>query len=306
MSSPLYDRIGTTYTSSRRADPRIERAIHDALGDAQSVLNVGAGAGGYEPTDREVVAVEPSPVMIAQRPAGAARVVRAAAERLPFDDGSFDAAMAVLSDHHWEDRRRGLEELRRVARRRVVLFNIDPARANALGSATEVKPVIEGLTRTFEKVYRDRALAFSIDAPDGLKFRGEAQDLTDLIGNLPVAACLPERFAEVARVTTEVLHTVARDGITEAECRIAKGSLRGGLVLGLEDSGSRMNRIGRSELNYAEHRSIDRTLQELDEVTVDEVNAAAHRLLGKPYGVAVLGPHQSKKSLPQQLRAIAR
>jgi predicted Zn-dependent peptidase len=102
-----------------------------------------------------------------------------------------------------------------------------------------------------------------------------------------------------------VLETVASDGITEAECRIAKGSLRGGLVLGLEDSSSRMNRIGRSELNYAEHRSIDQTLQELDEVTVDEVNAAAHRLLGNPYGVAVLGPHQSKRSLPQQLRAIA-
>jgi SAM-dependent methyltransferase len=152
MSSPLYDRIGTTYTSTRRPDPRIERAIHDALGDAQSVLNVGAGAGGYEPTDREVVAVEPSPVMIAQRPAGAARVVRAAAERLPFDDGSFDAAMAVLSDHHWEDRRRGLEELRRVARRRVVLFNIDPARANALWMTTEYLPAFLDL---IEPRYRE-------------------------------------------------------------------------------------------------------------------------------------------------------
>jgi predicted Zn-dependent peptidase len=99
---------------------------------------------------------------------------------------------------------------------------------------------------------------------------------------------------------------VGRDGITETECRIAKGSLRGGLVLGLEDSNSRMNRIGRGELNYAEHRSIDRTLQELDEVTLDEVNAIARQLLTKPYGAAVLGPHQSKKSLPQQLRAITR
>ena len=140
MSGPLYDRIGTTYTSTRRPDPRIERAIHDALGDAQSVINVGAGAGGYEPTDREVVAVEPSPVMIAQRPAGAARVIRAEAESLPFPDGSFDAAMSVLSDHHWKDRRRGLQELRRVARRRVVLFNIDPARADALWMTTEYLP----------------------------------------------------------------------------------------------------------------------------------------------------------------------
>ena len=140
MSGPLYDRIGTTYTSTRRPDPRIERAIHDALGDAQSVINVGAGAGGYEPADREVVAVEPSPVMIAQRPPGAAPVIRADAERLPFEDGSFDAAMAVLSDHHWKDRRRGLQELARVARRRVVLFNADPGQAAKLWMTTEYLP----------------------------------------------------------------------------------------------------------------------------------------------------------------------
>jgi SAM-dependent methyltransferase len=147
MSGPLYDRIGTTYTSTRRPDPRIEQQIHDALGDAQSVINVGAGAGGYEPADREVLAVEPSPVMIAQRPAGAAPVVRAGAERLPFDDGSFDAAMAVLSDHHWKDRRRGLQELRRVSRRRVVLFNIDPARANELWMTTEYLPAFLDLIK---------------------------------------------------------------------------------------------------------------------------------------------------------------
>jgi SAM-dependent methyltransferase len=147
MTGPLYDRIGLTYTNTRRPDPRIERAIHDGLGDAESVINVGAGAGGYEPHDREVVAVEPSPVMIAQRPEGAARVVQASAERLPFADGAFDAAMAVLSDHHWEDRRRGLEELRRVARRRVVLFNIDPARADALWMTTEYLPEFLELIR---------------------------------------------------------------------------------------------------------------------------------------------------------------
>jgi SAM-dependent methyltransferase len=140
VSGPLYDRIGTTYTSTRRPDPRIEQQIHDGLGDAQSVINVGAGAGGYEPADREVLAVEPSPVMIAQRPAGAAPVVRAGAERLPFDDGSFDAAMAVLSDHHWKDRRRGLQELARVARRRVVLFNADPGQAPKLWMTTEYLP----------------------------------------------------------------------------------------------------------------------------------------------------------------------
>ena len=98
---------------------------------------------------------------------------------------------------------------------------------------------------------------------------------------------------------------MARDGITEAECRIAKGSLRGGLVLGLEDSGSRMNRIGRSELNYGEHRSIGHTLSLIDDVTLDEVNAVARQLLSRPFGAAILGPYRSKKSLPKPLRAIA-
>ena len=103
----LYDRIGRTYSVTRRPDPRIERAIHAALGDAATVVNVGAGAGAYEPTDRELVAVEPSAVMIAQRPPGSAPVVEAVAEELPFADGTFDASLAVLSDHHWSNRRQG-------------------------------------------------------------------------------------------------------------------------------------------------------------------------------------------------------
>jgi SAM-dependent methyltransferase len=121
----LYDTLGVGYTRVRGEDPRIAAAIHAALGDARTVVNVGAGAGSYEPRDREVVAVEPSEVMIAQRPPGSAPVVRATAEALPFEDGSFDAAMAVLSDHHWPDRAGGLEEMRRVARRRAVVFQFD-------------------------------------------------------------------------------------------------------------------------------------------------------------------------------------
>ncbi|MCB2109161.1 MAG: class I SAM-dependent methyltransferase [Rhodobacteraceae bacterium] len=117
----LYDRIGTTYTSWRRSDPHIAAAIDLALGSAQTVLNVGAGTGSYEPANRQVIAVEPSAVMIAQRAAQAAPVVRAVAEALPFADGAFDAAMAILTVHHWQDLRRGLAELRRVARRVVVL-----------------------------------------------------------------------------------------------------------------------------------------------------------------------------------------
>jgi SAM-dependent methyltransferase len=117
---PSYDTIGVGYTRVRRADPRIAARIRAALGDARTVLNVGAGAGAYEPADLDVTAVEPSEVMRAQRPPGAAPVVDAVAEALPFPDGSFDAAMAALTDHHWSDRPRGLAEMRRVARRQVL------------------------------------------------------------------------------------------------------------------------------------------------------------------------------------------
>jgi SAM-dependent methyltransferase len=122
--SRLYDAIGGGYSAARRTEPRIAARIWAALGDAETVLNVGAGTGSYEPTDRQVTAVEPSPTMRAQRPTGAAPCIDASAEQLPFDDGSFDAAMAILSDHHWQDPLAGLREMRRVARR-VVLFQFD-------------------------------------------------------------------------------------------------------------------------------------------------------------------------------------
>jgi SAM-dependent methyltransferase len=121
-----YDQIGTTYAGTRRPDRRVERQIALALGDARSVVNVGAGVGSYEPRDREVVAVEPSAVMLAQRPPGAAPAVQASAERLPFADDAFDAALAVLTMHHWSDWRAGIAELRRVARERIVLLTFDP------------------------------------------------------------------------------------------------------------------------------------------------------------------------------------
>jgi SAM-dependent methyltransferase len=121
-----YDAIGRTYTATRGTEPRIAARIWGALGDARTVVNVGAGTGSYEPPDRDVTAVEPSAVMIAQRPPGAAPAVQASAEALPFDDASFDAAMAVLTLHHWRDVRAGCAELRRVARDRVVVFSWDP------------------------------------------------------------------------------------------------------------------------------------------------------------------------------------
>ena len=118
---PVYESIGQDYASSRQPEPRWAEAIERAIGDAQTILNVGAGAGSYEPADRLVMAVEPSPTMIAQRPATAAPVVRAFAEDLPFDDHSFDVAMAILTTHHWLDAERGLKEMKRVAARQIVL-----------------------------------------------------------------------------------------------------------------------------------------------------------------------------------------
>src|SRR6478735_2911757 len=120
----LYDTIGTTYTVTRRTEPRIAAQVWAALGDAETVLNVGAGTGSYEPPDRDVTAVEPSAVMRAQRPAGAAPCVAATAESLPFEDQSFDAAMAFATVHHWQDPIAGLREMRRVARR-VVVFTCE-------------------------------------------------------------------------------------------------------------------------------------------------------------------------------------
>ena len=114
MSSvQLYDTIGATYTVTRRTDPRIAARIWDALGDARTVLNVGAGTGSYEPPDRDVLAVEPSALMRSQRPPDAAPCLAGSAENLPFDDQSFDAAMAVCTVHHWQDPVAGLREMRR-------------------------------------------------------------------------------------------------------------------------------------------------------------------------------------------------
>lgn len=125
--SASYDTIGLNYAELRKPDPRIARFINEALGSARTVLNVGAGTGSYEPTDREVTAVEPSREMIRQRKPGAARAIEASAESLPFPDKSFDASMAILTIHHWREKEAGLREMRRVTRGPIVLFTFDPA-----------------------------------------------------------------------------------------------------------------------------------------------------------------------------------
>jgi SAM-dependent methyltransferase len=174
--SAVYDIIGSGYVAKRQPDPRIARAIRAALGAAARVLNVGAGAGSYEPADLPVLAVEPSREMIRQRPAGRAPVAQALAEQLPFPAASFDAALAVLTVHHWGDRRAGLAELVRVARR-VVIVTWDPACRDHFWLTREYLPqIIElDLTRfpSQEEFTRDlgpievRALPVPHDCLDG-------------------------------------------------------------------------------------------------------------------------------------------
>jgi ubiquinone/menaquinone biosynthesis C-methylase UbiE len=147
-----YDRIGRTYGKARGEDARIAASVARGLGGSRSVVNVGAGTGSYEPRDREVTAVEPSTVMIEQRPAGTAPVIQASAEALPLGDDSFDAAMATFSDHHWERRPTGLREMRRVARERVVLVNADPA---LIGDFWLARDYLPGFARIAPEPYRE-------------------------------------------------------------------------------------------------------------------------------------------------------
>ena len=120
-----YDAIGKGYARFRRPDHRLSRQISSALGDARSVVNLGAGAGSYEPHDREVIAVEPSAVMISQRPPGSAPVIQACAEAVPLENDAVDAALAVFTIHHWRDLQAGLREMLRVARKRILIVTMD-------------------------------------------------------------------------------------------------------------------------------------------------------------------------------------
>jgi SAM-dependent methyltransferase len=137
----IYDRIGSTYARYRQPDPRIAAAIDTALADTMNVANVGAGTGSYEPHGRGVIGLEPSRVMIEQRPRDAAPVIQGVAERLPFRDASFDAALAILTVHHWPDAQRGLYEMQRVAPKQVVL-TWDPAVAARFWLVADYLPQI--------------------------------------------------------------------------------------------------------------------------------------------------------------------
>ncbi len=162
----MYDQIGVGYSLTRQADPRIADQIVKALGDAESVVNVGAGSGSYEPRDRMVVAVEPSETMIRERPSGSAPVVQAAAEALPLGDDAVDAALAILTVHHWTDAARGLAEMRRVAQSRVVILTWDQDVWESFWLIREYLPCIRDLDRS-------RALAI----PDIVAALGRSQIL---------------------------------------------------------------------------------------------------------------------------------
>jgi SAM-dependent methyltransferase len=148
MGDARYDLIGTEYAATRREDPRIAALIRSALGEARTVVNVGAGAGSYEPRDRNVVAIEPSEVMIAQRDPSLPPAIRSGAYPLPLEDRSMDAAMAVLTIHHWdEDQERGVREMRRVARGPVVILTIDAEVSSRMWLMADYLPEVAELDR---------------------------------------------------------------------------------------------------------------------------------------------------------------
>ena len=175
-----YDVIGHGYAAYRRPDPRIAAAVHAALGDARTVLNVGAGTGSYEPTDRPVLAVEPSTAMAQQRPAHLPPAVRAVAESLPLADQCVDASMAIMTIQHWTDWRRGLTELRRVTRRRIVLLTIDVAAEADMWLFADYAP--QFLANDSAEFPRPDAIAAFLEVPVDVQVVPVPADCTDGMG----------------------------------------------------------------------------------------------------------------------------
>ena len=223
-----YERGGKLYATVRRTDPRIEAYVHTALGSAQSVLNVGAGAGSYEPTDRYVVAVEPSATMRAQRPGHAVPALVGVAEHLPFDDRSFDASMATLTVHQWPDMGVGLREMRRVTRGPVVVLTFDGDALDRFWLTDYVPELIEAERRRYP------ALRFI----DGL-LGGDAT-----ITEVPVGTRLPRWLH---RGLLRPARGVPRGGHTSLAVGVGVPRRRGGgAVRGTTPRRPRQRRLGRA------------------------------------------------------------
>lgn len=223
MPSSRYDHIGRGYAGTRQEDPRLAARIHAALGDARTVVNVGAGAGSYEPRDRHVIAVEPSDVMAAQRPPWLAPAIRASAGALPLRDGSVDAAMAVLTIHHWDDdQERGVRELRRVARGPVVIVTADPGVSGAMWLMAEylhevttldraIFPSTERIARWLGGSTRVEALPIPRDTTDWslMSFWAHPERVLDAAARSATSGFARMDHAVVERVVADVRRDLA-------------------------------------------------------------------------------------------------
>lgn len=206
-----YDAKGAGYSAQRRADPRIAAQIWDCLGSARTVLNVGAGSGNYEPTDRTVVALEPSRTMRAQRPPGAAPCVIGVAEDLPFDDNSFDAVMSVLSVHQWADKAAGLSQLRRVARDRVVLLTFNPEAIHAMWLTDYMAEITQAEASRFLPI---ATLCDMLGGDVEVRTVSVPHDCTD--GFMEALYARPERFLDPAVRASQSAWAFAPPGAEDA------------------------------------------------------------------------------------------
>jgi SAM-dependent methyltransferase len=230
-----YERIGREYAQTRREDPRLAGRIHAALGDAATVVNVGAGTGSYEPRDRYVVAIEPSDVMAGQRPPELAPAIRASAGELPLRDQSVDAAMAVLTIHHWdEERERGVRELRRVARGPVAILTIDAEVSSRMWLMADylpevaaldrrILPPIDVIARWLGGTVTSEIVEIPHDTPDWtlMSFWAHPERVLD-----PVARASTSGFARMREDVVERVVTAVEDDLTSGAWDRRHGHLR--------------------------------------------------------------------------------
>ena len=218
-----YDNRGQTYARERRTDPRIAALVHQGLGSARTVLNIGAGAGSYEPLDRYVLAIEPSATMRAQRPAHLSPAVDGVAEKLPLDDQSVDASMAMVTVHQWKDYKKGLSELRRVTRGSIVLLTLDGDALDRFWLADYAPELIVADRRRFPSIHliceflggktEVQTVPVPIDCEDGFNEAFYAR---------------PERFLDSAVRRSQSGWGFVGDGVEERVVKALGDDLRSG------------------------------------------------------------------------------